>query len=79
MRVRVGWNMHADPLFLDLRIALGNAEPIRTILLEHLNDGAGGNSTQRSAPAVAGLGPIASRGSSVTNEIIDSLRDTEGL
>ena len=37
--------MHADPLFLDLRIALGNAEPIRTILLEHLAEGAGGNSS----------------------------------
>ena len=28
--------MHADPLFLDLRIALGNAEPIRTIIVDHL-------------------------------------------
>ena len=37
--------MHADPLFLDLRIALGNAEPIRTILLEHLAEVAGGNSS----------------------------------
>jgi hypothetical protein len=36
--------MRADPLFLDLRIALGNAEPIRTILLDHLAEGAGGNS-----------------------------------
>lgn len=40
--------MHADPLFIDLRIALKNAEPVRQILAEHLRD----------APAViAGLKP----------------------
>ena len=32
--------MHADPLFVDLRIALGNAEPIRNILVDHLATGA---------------------------------------
>lgn len=28
--------MHVDPLFVDLRIALDNAEPLRKILLDHL-------------------------------------------
>lgn len=30
--------MQSDPLFLDLRIALDNAEPTRKILLDHLAD-----------------------------------------
>ena len=34
---------------------------------------------RRATPAVAGFRPIASRGKPVTNEIIDSLRDAEGL
>lgn len=34
--------MRADPLFVDLRIALENAEPIRHILMEHLAEGPAG-------------------------------------
>ena len=34
--------MRADPLFVDLRIALDNAEPIRNILMEHLAEGLAG-------------------------------------
>lgn len=34
---------------------------------------------RRAAPGVAGFRPIASRGKPVTNEIIDSLRDAEGV
>ena len=34
---------------------------------------------QRAAPGVAGFRPLASRGKPVTNEIIDSLRDAEGV
>ncbi len=31
--------MHVDPLFVDLRIALANAEPIRELLSDHLTAG----------------------------------------
>jgi hypothetical protein len=34
---------------------------------------------RRAAPSVAGFRPIASRGKPVTNEIVDSLRDAEGV
>jgi hypothetical protein len=38
-----------------------------------------GTNAPAGAPAVAGFRPFASRGTPVTNELIDALRDAEGI
>lgn len=53
--------MPADPLFVDLRIALDNAEPIRKLLSDHIGEGDEGVSSLTPAQRVlldAGLAQI---------------------